>query len=242
MRRRIVALAPVVLAAAIVLPFHRVSSAQTAPPSRTARPAFFVSPTGLASGTGTLTHPWNLATALAHPAAVKPGDTIWLLGGRYRGSFTSRLTGTAANPIVVRQYEGQRATLDGDGEVATTLTVRGASTWFWGFEITDTDPRRVTLSTGSHPADLLRGDGVAVFGSDIKLINLVVHDAADGIGLWSEAVGAEVYGCIVYHNGWAAPDRGHGQGLYIQNEQGTKRVTDVISFRNFSTGMNAYGE
>jgi hypothetical protein len=241
-RRTIVALALAAGVAATVPPMVDVAAGQLPAWSRAARVAYFVSPTGRASGTGTINQPWDLATALAHPAVVKPGDVIWLLGGRYRGTFTSKLTGTATDPIVVRQYSGQQATIDGDGDSRTTLTIRGASTWFWGFEVTDSDPRRVTQTSSSHPADLLRGDGIAVYGPNVKLINLVIHDAADGVGLWTDAVGAEVYGCIVYHNGWVAPDRGHGQGLYIQNEQGTKVVSDVISFRNFSTGMKAYSE
>ncbi len=43
---------------------------------------FYVSPAGTSSGNGTERHPWNLATALKHPSIVKPGDTIWLRGGR----------------------------------------------------------------------------------------------------------------------------------------------------------------
>ncbi|MGA7993056.1 MAG: hypothetical protein WCC53_16635, partial [Thermoanaerobaculia bacterium] len=39
---------------------------------------FYASPTGTTStavGTGTISNPWALKTALAQPAAVKPGDT-----------------------------------------------------------------------------------------------------------------------------------------------------------------------
>src|SRR5438128_1292946 len=71
----------------------------------TARAASFsASPSGSSSGTGSITSPWNLATALAQPAAVHPGDTIWLRGGRYVGTFTAHLNGTATAPIKVRQY------------------------------------------------------------------------------------------------------------------------------------------
>src|SRR5690242_6677978 len=44
---------------------------------------FFVSPTGSPSGDGSFTKPWDLATALAGPAEVTPGSTIWLRGGLY---------------------------------------------------------------------------------------------------------------------------------------------------------------
>ena len=35
-----------------------------------------VSPQGTPKGQGTKEAPWDLATALAHPAAVKPGDLL----------------------------------------------------------------------------------------------------------------------------------------------------------------------
>ena len=75
---------------------------------RTVRAAdFYASPTGTtstAAGTGTITNPWALQTALAQPAAVHPGDTIWLRGGTYTGKYVSHLTGTSTAPIVVRSY------------------------------------------------------------------------------------------------------------------------------------------
>src|SRR5438132_695952 len=42
---------------------------------------FYASPTGSPSGDGSLTNAWDLTTALAGPAAVTPGSTIWLRGG-----------------------------------------------------------------------------------------------------------------------------------------------------------------
>src|SRR5262249_46426134 len=48
---------------------------------------FFVSPQGRTNGTGAANNPWDLQTALYHPAAVSPGDTIWLRGGTYRAPW-----------------------------------------------------------------------------------------------------------------------------------------------------------
>lgn len=76
---------------------------------------FFVSPRGTPVGDGSVDRPWDFQTALNHPAAVRPGDTIWLRGGLYSGTFTSRLSGSAANPIVVRSYPGEWAKVDGAG-------------------------------------------------------------------------------------------------------------------------------
>src|SRR6202158_1959007 len=74
---------------------------------------FYVSPTASGSGTGSFSNPWQLQTALDQPAAVHPGDTIWLRGGTYAGIFTGRLVGTSSAPITVRQYAGERAIIDG---------------------------------------------------------------------------------------------------------------------------------
>ena len=105
---------------------------------------FYVSPTAAANGTGSLNNPWRLQTALDHPSAVQPGDTIWLRGGIYNAPpYTSHLVGTSAEPIIVRQYPGERARIDGNyngNEV--TLTINGKYTWFWGFEIFNSDPTR----------------------------------------------------------------------------------------------------
>src|SRR5213078_3276221 len=66
--------------------------------------------------------PWNLATALSGGnGKVQPGDTVWLRGGTYAGQFRSTLTGTAAAPIVVRQYPGERAIIDGGGSTSDTF-------------------------------------------------------------------------------------------------------------------------
>src|SRR5262245_511716 len=56
-----------------------------------------VSPSGTPAGDGSAGNPWDLTTALAGPASVMPGDTIWLHGGVYGDGgpapFTSDLTG-----------------------------------------------------------------------------------------------------------------------------------------------------
>ncbi len=208
---------------------------------------FYVSPSGSTSGNGSVTSPWNLAAALAQPTAVKPGDTIWLRGGTYQGTFSSVLTGTADAPIIVRQYPGERAILDGgNSNFVNILNVSGSYTWYWGFEILSSDLNRVSTQTGSYPTDIGRGGGVVTVqtsdtGAGLKFINLIVHDAANGFGLWEEAIDAEVYGCLVYYNGWTAPDRGHGHGFYVQNLTSTKRIADNIIFSNFSHGIQVYG-
>src|SRR5664279_3053970 len=84
----------------------------------TARAAdFYVSPAATASGAGTLANPWTISTAFQTQAsAVRPGDTVWLRGGTYGSGgpavVYSYLAGTSRRPIYVRQYQGERATIN----------------------------------------------------------------------------------------------------------------------------------
>jgi len=216
---------------------------------------FYVSPAGDHRGNGSPSRPWDLQTALNQPSAVRPGDTIWLRGGEYRPAssslpgFTSQLGGGDTAPIVVRQYPGERAILrEATGFTGpkaarqTILYVFGSNTWFWGFDVAGSGGTRVVRVPGPDPtlAELPLPSGVEVVGTNIKLINLTVHDARGGLGLWAAAVNCEVSGCIVYNNGWAAPDRGHGHGIYTQNLNGTKRLSDNIVFNHFGLGIHGY--
>src|SRR5512143_2794335 len=196
--------------------------------------SFYVSPTGTSStalGTGTITNPWSLQTALSGPAAVHPGDTIWLRGGTYSGIFNSYLNGTSAAPIIVRQYPGERAKLDGGAaNTPTLLTVWGSYTWFWGFEITSSSTDRVSLQTGPSPSDLNRPHTAiqnaqnAGSGVGIKIINMVIHNCGQGIGLWQDAANSEAYGNLIYYNGWNASGRSWGHGIYSQNVAPSRRT------------------
>jgi uncharacterized repeat protein (TIGR01451 family) len=86
-----------------------------------------------------------------------------------------------------------------------------------------------------------RGDGVHSEGRGTRFINLIVHDMRNGIGLWRNALGGELYGSIIFHNGYDAADRGHGHGIYTQNEGGNRRIVDNIFFSGFGAGIHAYG-
>jgi PKD repeat protein len=212
---------------------------------------FYASPTGTAStgaGTGTITNPWALQTALSQPAAVHAGDTIWLRGGTYVGRYTSYLSGSSTQPIVVRSYPGEWARVDGGpGPLVATLTVAGQYTWYWGFEIFSSDTKRRSTQNGSWPTDLNRGSPIftaqdSVLHPGIKIINMVIHDGTDGISAYATAPDMEIYGNLIFNNGWdGATDRGHGHGIYAQNQTGTKTISDNIIFNQYGEGINIYG-
>ena len=216
-------------------------SLEAPPPGMTPRSVLWVAVDGRPDNDGRFENPLDLVTALKSDGPVQPGTTVLLRGGTYRGTFVSGLTGTADAPIIIRQAPGERATIDNGGTGGDALSVLGGHTWFWGFEITSSDPKRRSAETGSWPGDLRRGYGVVTRAPGTRFINLVVHDNANGLGLWTEAVDADAYGNIVYNNGWQAPDRSHGHGIYTQNDSGRRVIADNVIFNQFSHGIHAFG-
>ena len=210
---------------------------------------FFVAPGATAQGTGSKDQPWTLQTALDHPVGVQPGDTIWLRDGKYGTggitTFKSKLVGTASQPIIIRQYPGERAIVDGTLQIEAPA----AHIWFWGFEVTNTDDTR-SGKPGEIPSvglNLHSREGH-------KAINMIVHNAGHpGIGFWRGVGGngAEIHGSILWGNGFydthnepGTPEKPwiRGSGTYMQNDAGERLVTDNITFRNFTLGLKTYGD
>lgn len=203
----------------------------------------------------TLAAPCSLTTGIGAGSPARPGDKIWLRGGTYTGLFASYLTGTASLPIVVRKYPGERAILDGNinplvtGNGAYTLTIsKGGYVWFWGLEITNSNPNRFNSSISDTTGPDTRNLGIGITVPGIKVINCVIHDTGQGVSSWSGAVNSELYGNIIYYNGWNTPDTnnpGKGHGIYIQNLAGSSKlikhnILPGVAFPG-SLNMQAYG-
>jgi hypothetical protein len=198
---------------------------------------YFAAPNGSSSSDGSYTRPWTLATALSGGnGRVQPGDTVWLRGGTYRGAFTSTLTGRSGAPIVVRQYPGERAIIDGAGYSGSTFRVHGAYSTFWGFEVTYTDPQR------SFPADTrhARPNIVVNNANHTRFINLVIHDGGVAFYNYPSAYDVEIVGSIIYNNGWQGTDRGHGHALYLKSDVGPVVARDNVMFNQYGYGIHVY--
>lgn len=272
---------------------------------------FYVAPDGSSDAKGKKKKKaWDLETALSHPGKIKPGDTIYLRGGVYKGKFISKLTGSPAAPITVRSYPGEWAKIDGyltatlvsgigpsstsltlsdassipegadvliDGEMikvfgkkgntftdlvrgasgggqaashasgakavlgGSVLGIFGADTIYRDLEIMNSWPERDETQSGIS-LDLARGEGISVRGPRIKIINTIIHDNVNGIGSWSQAPDNEVYGNVIYNNGWlVGPQNPHGHGMYLENASGYKRILDNIILNSFNLGTQAFG-
>ncbi len=187
---------------------------------------YHIRPNGSATGSGSSSSPWDLRTALSHPAVVHPGDTLWLHGGTYSGLYGSYLQGTANAPIIVRSYPGEWAIIDNGGTNEIALWINGAYTWFWGFEVRSSNPNP---PRGEAGINLGASEGT-------KLINLVIHDeGATALNPYSGATNAEIYGCLAYYNGREDdPLHRNGYGVYGQNAAPSKKfIMESFFFNNF---------
>ncbi|MEM7246503.1 MAG: right-handed parallel beta-helix repeat-containing protein [Acidobacteriota bacterium] len=211
-----------------------------------------VSPSGTPDGDGSPERPLDLQTALDGPAGLAPGDTIWLHAGTYRGLFTSRISGTEAAPIHVRAQPGERVILEGPGESEMVLSIESAHVWFQGFEVTSAATNRESAESSSWPSDIALDGGIEIgrtpdSGTGVKLIHLTVHDTRQALSLWEQHEDGvtngdtEVHGCLFFHSGWIAPDRGHGHQIYTQNRTGTVTLEQNVVFGGFGYGLHAYG-
>jgi hypothetical protein len=221
--------------------------------------AFYASTTGSSTGAGTLNDPWDLQTAFDQPL-VKPGDALYIRGGVYSRPLTlstenyifrSNLQGSTTAPVTVSPYAGERVIIDGHNPNPDTpwsaLVIRGSDTWFYGLEVIDSQPYRFYPVPGYATNT---GDGVTIHAPRTKVINFIVHDnTGDGFGLWSDSPGSEVYGSLVFNNGfWQNDGAGNASwyggwmhGMYAQNQGATTSINNSLFFHNFGLGIAPHG-
>ncbi len=101
------------------------SSSKSAPVSsgpkvKTGNIDYYISPKGSDSNSGSKKRPWK--TLLKAARTVKPGDTVCLRGGTYKGTYqvyagydrqAFKRDGKKGKPITIMSCPGERATLDG---------------------------------------------------------------------------------------------------------------------------------
>lgn len=196
---------------------------------------WYVSPNGSQNGAGTINDPMSLSKALSTSSYARSGDTIYLLEGTYTGSYTSYISGSSGLPITVMSYPNQWAIIDGIGSPTSALDIRGDWVYFKDFEVLNSSTNR-GLETPARPFGVYLN-----LGRYCKCINLVVHDNGNGFYFAPAATNSEIYGCIIYNNGWQEPDRGHGHGIYAQSDA-SHSITDNIAVNQFGLGIQCFTE
>jgi len=106
----------------------------------------YVSPLGSDANDGTELRPWaNIQHA---DILVKPGDTVVVLDGTYKGDITLASSGTAEHPIVYKAKNKWRAKLvgTGTGDGSAVVRLSGGYTMIEGFDITGPNANGIILA------------------------------------------------------------------------------------------------
>src|SRR5690606_7527084 len=71
---------------------------------------YYVATNGSDSNSGSMSSPFKTLERAAK--AAKPGDLIYIRGGRYPGARIENVHGTASSPIIFRAFPGETPILD----------------------------------------------------------------------------------------------------------------------------------
>src|SRR5438876_4393503 len=154
--------------------------------------AFYVSTTGSDSNPGTLSSPWR---TIQHAAdSVQGGDTVYVRGGVYNESVRISVSWSAtAGSITLQTYPGEQAIIDGTGLEPSTSGPQGlinitsqSYISIQGFEIRNYQ----TSSASATPA----GIWVSGSGSNIRILNNLIHNIVTTAEATGSAFGIAVYG------------------------------------------------
>jgi hypothetical protein len=183
---------------------------------------WYAAPSGKEASAGTREAPWDLASAIGGKHKdVAPGDAIYLMEGTYKADAAGqalRVSGAEGKPVVIRSEPGKRATVDG----AIAILEKNQSVhdvWLYDIE--------VMMSRAPTAAN---DGGVFLYGGkNVKLINLDIHGTGNAVGAWVDAIDTEIYGCLIWGNGFVSAGKGHtGHCVYTQNNEGMKTISNCI--------------
>lgn len=197
---------------------------------------------GTLNGTGSITNPWDLQTALEQKSeVVNSGDTIWLHQGIYNGRFASTLQSLEANKyITVSAFKKGKVVLNGNvnSPLKHVLEVNGKQVIYKNFEITFLGD----FSRNAKFEDFKVVTGLRhSTGEDCQFLNLrIYNNPGTGLGSWKETGGSVIDGCFIYNNGYIST-KGRGVGVYTQNSsEKTRVIQNCIIFNNYYKGIEVW--
>lgn len=178
----------------------------------------------------TLDYPGTFAQAIISPD-ITPGDRLLLKEGTFSADFVATLNGVEASPIIILPFASDTPVIDG------SFYTRGQWQVIKSLEITDAD-----FTDRENNIPIHDGMRLELSAANIRAENCVIHNCRQGI-LIDATTSGEIYGCVIFHNGWSEPDRGHGHGVYLSNNSDTpKKITDCVLYGQFGWGLHCYAE
>ncbi|WP_156725500.1 right-handed parallel beta-helix repeat-containing protein [Streptomyces apocyni] len=163
----------------------------------------------------------NAAELKGALAAAKPGDTIQLADGTYRGNFKAYASGRGSAPITLTGSGG--AVLRARGGYG--LHLNGASYWnLSGFTVTG-GQKGIMLDAADH----------------VHINSVTVHGLAmEGVHFRNSSSDGSIRNSTVYDTG--NNGRGMGEGIYVGSAGGTSDGSDRVLIENNTLGPDIGGE
>ncbi|RCW36726.1 T9SS type A sorting domain-containing protein [Marinilabilia salmonicolor] len=195
---------------------------------------------GKKEASGSIHSPMSLAQAFS--SVNRSGDTIMLHGGDYYGNFTCWASGEKGRPLVIMPYNNEVVRIIGEGGNDMTLSLNGGYCVVRDLIITQTPRKRVSSGNHSWPEDVVSESGVTIVGRGVRFINNIIHDVY-GNGLLSSGSNgfdAEISGNIIFNTGWIGSENGHGHGMYLQSNDGSKQANNNVVFNTYGHGFQFY--
>jgi len=197
---------------------------------------------GKPSGDGSMENPWDLQTALSQSSdRVNGGDFIWIHEGIYNGFFKSFIKSTLDNKyIMVSAFRNDKVVINGNTKARkkAILEVNGGQVIYKNFTITYLG----NFSRNESDKNFKAVVGINhLKGKDCKFQNLIIYNIpGSGIGSWKATGSTIIENCIIYNNGYQGV-RGHGVGIYVQN-QNTKirQIRNNIIFNHYYKGIEVW--
>ena len=188
--------------------------------------------------------PWSLRKALAHPPAVKPATRSGSAPEPTPGHFTSSLGASPKKPIVVRQYPGERATIDGNygGQRRDDLDVRGTYTLVWGLrdpQLRAPNARRRADGRHRRPGARRHTCSVTDKGSSTWLSTTPAQGVLTTSGALRTPRSTDASSTTTATTARIAAT---ATGSTSRTRPASKRIVDNIIFRQFGCGIHAYTE
>src|SRR5262249_27256851 len=125
----------------------------------------YVAPDGTSAGPGTVSQPYDLATALSGELG-QVGATFWLRGGDYKlGHLDATVHGARGRPVIFRGMPGENPRIDG----SLTLYDSIGYVVFRDFELSSSDTNRVSRQTnaGFDVTDIAIIPGIACYAPNV---------------------------------------------------------------------------
>lgn len=191
---------------------------------------FYCSPTGKSEGRSPGS-PMAWTNALLSTNTIRAGDTLWFRAGTYGvgGSmdYTIALTG-----VTLRNYNGERATLDGQ------FPMYGSNVTVWGLEFKNSAFATTRTNVAVYSLYSYPGSG------GVNVRNCVFHDTCKFFLTVNSQTDREFYGNIMWAIGDYEPPSYHirGPALYLQNESNAVYITDNIISKSYTEAIKVYGE